>query len=105
VELYAPNAGATRSTLDDRIVRRVSRQELAGRVPYPVAPYYLVQTGDTADARHPARREIPALDEGPHRGYAIQWFFFAAVALMGALFVLLRERQSGQAGADAAPRT
>ena len=92
VEVYAPDAGVTRSTLDARIVRRVSRGELSGRLPYPLAAYYLVQTGDTADARHPARREIPALDDGPHRGYAIQWFSFAAIALVGALFVVLRER-------------
>lgn len=92
VELYAPDAGTTRSVLDPRIVRRVSRSEVAGRVPYPLAPWYLVQTGDTADARHPARRAIPALDDGPHRGYAVQWFSFAIFALVGALFVVLRER-------------
>lgn len=93
VELYAPDAGITRSILDPHIVRRVSRSEIATRVPYPLAPYYVVQTGDTADARHPARRDIPALDDGPHRAYAIQWFSFATIALVGALFVVLRERQ------------
>jgi surfeit locus 1 family protein len=93
VELYAPDAGTTRSVLDNRIVRRVSRSEIAPRLPYPVAPWYMIQTGDTADARHPARREMPALDEGPHRGYAVQWFSFAMIALVGAVFVVLRERQ------------
>lgn len=102
VELYAPDAGATQSKLDPRIVRRVSRQEAASRIPYPLAPYYLVQTGDTADARHPARHIIPALDEGPHRSYAIQWFAFALTALGGALFVVLKERQG--APRDAAAR-
>ena len=94
VEVYAPDAGVTRSTLDARLVRRVSRGELAGRVASPVAPYYVVQTGDTVDARHPVRRAIPPLDEGPHRGYAVQWFSFAATALVGALFVVLRDRQN-----------
>jgi surfeit locus 1 family protein len=92
IEVYAPDAGETRSTLDSRIIRRVSRSEIGSKVPYPLANYYLVQTGDTADARHPARRQIPTLDEGPHRGYAIQWFSFAVIALVGALFVILRER-------------
>ena len=43
---------------------------------------------------HPVRREMPVLDEGPHRGYAIQWFFFAATALVGAIFVVWRERRT-----------
>ena len=39
------------------------------------------------------RREMPALDDGPHRGYAIQWFSFAAIAIVGALAVVRRERR------------
>jgi cytochrome oxidase assembly protein ShyY1 len=37
---------------------------------------------------------MPALDSGPHRGYAIQWFSFAAIALFGALAVVRRERRA-----------
>jgi surfeit locus 1 family protein len=92
VEVYAPDAGATTSAADARIVRRVSRSEIASKIPYPVAPYYLDATGDSADGAHPARHGIPALDEGPHRSYAIQWFAFAAFALAGALMIVLRER-------------
>ncbi|MDB4882602.1 MAG: Surfeit locus 1 family protein, partial [Gemmatimonadetes bacterium] len=92
VELYSPDAGTTSATSDPRIVRRVSRSEIASKIPYPVAPYYLVATGDTADGAHPARHTIPALDEGPHRSYAIQWFFFALIGLAGAAMVALRER-------------
>lgn len=98
VELYAPDAGVTASVLDPRIVRRLSRSEVGAKVPYPLAPWYLVQTGDSADGPHPARRLIPTLDDGPHRGYAIQWFSFAAISLAGALFVVLRERQGGAGG-------
>jgi surfeit locus 1 family protein len=92
VELYMADAGTTSATSDPRIVRRVSRREIASKIPYPVAPYYLVATGDTADGDHPARNTIPALDDGPHRSYAIQWFFFARVSLAGAAAVVLRER-------------
>lgn len=94
VDLYAPDADRA-SSADPRIVRRVSRREIAGKIPYPVAPYYLVALGDTADKVHPARRGVPPLDDGPHRGYAIQWFAFAAIALGGAGAVLWRERKGG----------
>ena len=88
---YAPDAGTTGPARDPRIVRRVSRREVASRIPYPLAPYFLVQTGDTATS-HPVRREMPVLDEGPHLSYAIQWFAFAVIALAGAVFVIWRER-------------
>jgi len=93
VEQYAPDAGTTTTSRDPRIVRRVSRREAASRIPYPLAPYYLVQTGDTATT-HPVRREMPVLDEGPHLSYAIQWFSFALFALAGAVFVIRRERRT-----------
>jgi len=92
VEQYAPDAVSTSAARDPRILRRVSRREVSSRISYPLAPYYLVQTGDTATS-HPVRREMPVLDEGPHRSYAIQWFFFAATALVGAVAVWWRERR------------
>jgi surfeit locus 1 family protein len=92
VELYAPDAGATASAVDARIIRRVSRSEIGSKIPYPVAPFYLMVTGDSADGPHPARHQIPALDEGPHRSYAIQWFSFAVFALAGVVMIVLRER-------------
>jgi surfeit locus 1 family protein len=92
VEQYMPDAGTTSAASDPRIVRRVSRSEIAAKIPYPVAPYYLVATGDTTDGMHPARRTNPVLDEGPHRSYAIQWFLFALIAISGATMVALRER-------------
>jgi surfeit locus 1 family protein len=98
VELYAPDAGATTSPADARRVRRLSRSEIASKIPYPVASVYLVETGDTAGNAHPVRREIPVLDDGPHLGYAVQWFCFALVALGGAGAVVARERR-GAGGA------
>ena len=93
VEIYSADAGITSTVTGPRIIRRISRQEIAAKVPYPIAPYFLVSRSDTATIDHPARRELPALDEGPHGSYAVQWFFFAAVAIVGATAVVLRERQ------------
>ena len=92
-ELYSADAGSTTAASGPRIVRRVSRAEIAAKVPYPVAPAYLVATGGVQSANHPVRRDIPPLDDGPHRSYAIQWFSFAAIALAGATAVVLRERE------------
>lgn len=93
VELYPADAGVTASSFGPRIIRRASRSEIAAKIPYPVAPYYLIAMGDTISGEHPVRREALALDEGPHRSYAIQWFCFAAIAIGGAAAVVFRERE------------
>ena len=68
-------------------------------LPYPVSPLYLVAT--VADTTKPVRERVarlpaPTLDEGPHLSYAIQWFAFAAIALIGGATVAVRERRSDQ---------
>ena len=90
VQLYSPDTSVLVSRYP-RLVRHVSRREVAAKIPYPVAAFYLVAVGDTADLRHPARLDMPELDEGSHRSYAFQWFAFAAIALVGAGIVVHRE--------------
>lgn len=54
------------------------------QVSYPLAPLILVQTkplGSGPDLPQPDPGV--ELDEGPHLGYAIQWFAFAAIAITG----------------------
>lgn len=94
VELLWSDAGSTRTGSGPRIVRRISRAEIAAKVPYPVAPFYLVVVGGPASDAHPARRELPVVDDGPHRSYAAQWFCFAAIAIGGAAAVVWRERRT-----------
>ena len=36
----------------------------------------------------------PVLDNGPHGGYAVQWFSFATIAIVGAAAVVRRERRA-----------
>ncbi len=68
-----------------RALRRLDRRVAERLVGAPVAPYVLMQTSDSALRADsvPARVDLPVLDEGPHFGYAIQWFAFAAIALVG----------------------
>jgi cytochrome oxidase assembly protein ShyY1 len=36
---------------------------------------------------------VPTFDEGPHLSYAIQWFAFATIAVVGGAVLLLRDRR------------
>jgi surfeit locus 1 family protein len=101
----APAAGAGSAEVDSmRRVLRVDPASIAAAIPYPVAPYQLILLGDSSAASHgsttaptstaatPVRLPAPALDEGPHRGYAIQWFSFAMVVVIGTASLLWSER-------------
>lgn len=60
----------------------------------PVLPMYLQLLPESGAARSlPVAVPPPPLDEGPHLGYAIQWFSFALIGIVG-LFFLLRSRRN-----------
>lgn len=79
----APNPARPRS------FRRLNRVDIQKAFPYPIANYYVVLTDSAESSRVPPRVEVPPLDEGSHRNYAIQWFSFAAIAV-GGLVIFLR---------------
>jgi surfeit locus 1 family protein len=67
--------------------RRPDLAALRARLPYPILDVLIRQTPDSALPRMPRRREAPALDEGPHLSYAIQWFAFSVIAVVfGGIF-------------------
>lgn len=76
---------------DERVFNRVDIARIAETMPYELAPVYVVQVGERGN-------ELPILvsppdfaDGGPHLSYAIQWFGFAAVGLVGFYFLLRRK--------------
>jgi surfeit locus 1 family protein len=72
--------------------RRVDLTALRERLPYPVAPILVLQTPDSALPVQPRRDEAPALDDGPHLSYALQWFAFAITAVtVGAIIGFRRK--------------
>jgi surfeit locus 1 family protein len=74
----------------------VDPHALADSVPYPLLPFVLQLLPDGAPgAQWPLRVPPPALDDGPHLSYAIQWFSFAVIVLVGTAFLLRRERSAG----------
>ncbi|MGD8276450.1 MAG: SURF1 family protein [Gemmatimonadota bacterium] len=65
---------------------------LRAQFPYALGAI-MVQALPAPDApRFPERLEPPPLDPGPHFGYAIQWFSFAAIAIAGWILVVLKSR-------------
>jgi surfeit locus 1 family protein len=73
-------------------LRTVHRQALEARMGRPVAPVLVVMTSDsTARADSvPRRLAMPVIDPGPHRSYAIQWFAFALIAVVGGIALARR---------------
>jgi surfeit locus 1 family protein len=74
--------------------QRLDLATLRGRSADPLLPVYLRQLPDSAGGEPPLRSPLPEMDEGPHLGYAIQWFSFAAIAVIGFLILLFRSRPS-----------
>lgn len=77
--------------------QRLDLSAMRARLPFPLAPLYLVAEPDPAEGNahtirgkvYPFRTEPPPLSEGPHLMYAVQWFGIAAAAVaFGLLFVL-----------------
>ena len=80
----APNPARPRS------MRRLDRAGMRHLFPYPIANYYAVLTDSARSGSGPPRVEPAPLDEGPHRNYAIQWFSFAAISIVGLVIFLRR---------------
>ena len=99
--VYSPDA----RTVDVARWREGDRGEVVGyvdEVPRSVSlgagRAYIVALGDSGSTRapnttHPVRLAPPPFgDEGPHLSYAVQWFSFAAIALIGAPVLVRRRR-------------
>lgn len=82
---------------------RLDGDAIRGQYGYDVAPLYLQATAvmgtPEAPADAPLPLDPPALGAGPHLAYAVQWFSFAAVFLLGWAALLMRSR-SRPAGPD-----
>lgn len=74
---------------------------VGAHLPYELAPVYLVAERRTGPGPYPAPAAPPELDEGPHLGYALQWFSFAAIAVVG--WGAMLARGGGRAAGRAAP--
>ncbi len=73
-----------------RSFRRLDRAQLQKAFPYPIANYYVVLTDSAQSSNVPPRVEPAPLDEGPHMLYAIQWFSFAVISIVGLVIFIRR---------------
>lgn len=97
---HRPAAGAVRLPSDARAFRWLERDTLSAQWRAPVASMLVYQLGDTIGGYAetggvvPARFPMPTMNEGPHKSYALQWFGFALVFVVGygAVVVTARKR-------------
>jgi surfeit locus 1 family protein len=81
-------AGGHLATMARADVARIAKQ-----LPYPILPAYVqLQTQQPAQpGPQPKVLPEPVLDEGPHLSYAIQWFIFTTIAIVGYPLILRRK--------------
>ncbi|MFI5242595.1 MAG: SURF1 family protein [Gemmatimonadales bacterium] len=82
---------------------RLESSELPAAFPFPIAPYYIVALDTMVEYRAarnipnltPVRLALPVLDDGPHLNYAVQWFTFATIALVGVGTMIAQDLKKG----------
>lgn len=94
--LVQPSGPAGMSTADTWpiYVRRPNPVELESRFPYSLMPAVLRRT-ELPAAAPPVLRPLPPPDltNGPHLSYAIQWFSFATIAVVGSAILVWRSNR------------
>lgn len=82
----------------DGVLDALARPDLARiaqQVDYEILPVYLqLEVQEPQAQQLPLTLPRPALDDGPHLAYAVQWFIFTMIALVGYPLVLRRIAQS-----------
>lgn len=84
-EFGPAGSGSVRMPSAPQAFRWLDRDTLSREMGTGLAPFVLLQLGDTVqrDVAKITRVPPPSLSEGPHQSYAVQWFTFATVAIVG----------------------
>jgi cytochrome oxidase assembly protein ShyY1 len=77
---------------------RADVARIAKQLPYPILPAYVqLQTQQPAQSGpQPTILPEPVLDEGPHLSYAVQWFIFTTIAIVGYPLILRRKARDNE---------
>jgi surfeit locus 1 family protein len=73
-------------------------RRIADQIDYPLLPVYIQPAPDPNDTEPPIPPAQPEIEltEGPHFGYALQWFTFAVILFIGYPFFLRKEEASSK---------
>jgi surfeit locus 1 family protein len=95
-EFAPPGTGAVRMPSAVQAFRWLDRDTLTRDMGTHLAPFVLLQLGDTVqhDVTKITRVPPPSLSEGSHKSYAIQWFAFATIALVGYVAYVVQGRRA-----------
>lgn len=73
------------------VLNRIDVERIDEQTDLDLFPLYLSLASPEPQGDYPIPLDPPARDEGPHRSYAIQWFLFTGIVLVG-YPILLRRR-------------
>ncbi len=71
---------------------RIDVDQIQDQVPYPLLPYFIEAAPSSNPQQLPVAGYAVDLTDGPHLAYAIQWFAFAAILLVGSVAVWRQRR-------------
>ncbi len=95
--LRPAQAGGLGNGLPAGQIARVDLPAIAAGITYPIYSGFLeLVREDPAPASAPVLLDTPSPSEGPHLAYAVQWHLFAAIAVVGFCYLLLRESREQQ---------
>ena len=90
VEDVIPENGSRLEVWNNADITRI-----AGQIPYPILPVYIQPNPQVEDVEPPIPFQPQIeLTEGPHIGYALQWFTFATILFFGYPFYIRKQEES-----------
>lgn len=79
----------------DLVLFCVDLDAIQKTLPYELAPLYLIRAPASADELPPVGTSVQIeITEGPHLGYAVQWFSFAALLAIGYPIYVYRDTKA-----------
>ena len=77
-------------------VARIDIDRIQQQVDLPLLPFWIQLVEPHDPGRLPIPVPVPEIGEGSHLSYAVQWFSFAAVAVVGYVALMRRELRPGR---------
>jgi surfeit locus 1 family protein len=77
----------------DTTWRHIEFAAVDERLPYPVLSIVINRMAGDSAGGYPRALPAPPLDDGPHLSYALQWFSFAIIAMVGGVIWVRKRRE------------